>query len=355
MGGHGSSHEKSIKEMLEHIQKDGALSEIKDMWIKFDADHSGFLEKEEGRLFFSDLYDYLKENFDENVSQAKTGLNKEGTIQLWHNHFDTQPDGKISFDEFKEVLLRVLYSAGHHDITQKIVEEQCRVVIIHEDFGKAADTTAIISTLASTGIFARKISFGEFYLGNYNIKEELVIWHWTCKVGHRYKAAFSRFGNARVLAMGKTGIELLKLKEADIVSGTPAHSLGYRIDLGIPDFIFSHSERKKLLEHPFKVVDFSQIKSGEPLEIRVYDGKEKECTITATQLGEIIPQNLPRDTLEGIASIGEPHRNAWCVLRQGPYCLWAMEFGELSEIGKSFLGNICVYLLSLGPVPFNKL
>jgi len=74
---------------------------LRSIYDKADKNKSGFLENEEAKIFFGQLYDYLT---NKKYIDVGGGIDKKVVVETWMKHYDKNHDGKLEFNEFVKVL-----------------------------------------------------------------------------------------------------------------------------------------------------------------------------------------------------------------------------------------------------------
>jgi len=74
---------------------------LKSIYDKADKNKSGFLEADEAKTFFGQLYDYLT---NKKYIDVGGDIDKKVVIDTWMKHYDKNHDGKLEFNEFIKVL-----------------------------------------------------------------------------------------------------------------------------------------------------------------------------------------------------------------------------------------------------------
>lgn len=83
---------------------DNFASKAKKLWNIVDADSSGELELAEAEKFFGMIHEFLSKKNSDVLGEYCKNMSKEDCVRMWFAHFDTDGNGKISWQEFKDTL-----------------------------------------------------------------------------------------------------------------------------------------------------------------------------------------------------------------------------------------------------------
>jgi len=102
MGGTNSSEIiEELREAQLTTDEDEKDEKLKKIFAKADKNNSQFLEENEAKKFFGQLYDYLTKT---KFIDVGGGLDKKTVINTWIGYYDKNKDGKLEYSEFVKTL-----------------------------------------------------------------------------------------------------------------------------------------------------------------------------------------------------------------------------------------------------------
>eukprot|EP01123_Difflugia_compressa_P007823 TRINITY_DN217_c1_g1_i1.p1 TRINITY_DN217_c1_g1~~TRINITY_DN217_c1_g1_i1.p1 ORF type:complete len:273 (-),score=69.53 TRINITY_DN217_c1_g1_i1:65-808(-) len=100
----GAESTSIIKEMeTAQMETDPTTKDkiLKTIYDRADKNKSGFLEQDEAKKFFGQLYDYLT---NKRYIDVGGGVDRKTVLKTWMDHYDRDKNGKIDYSEFVRVL-----------------------------------------------------------------------------------------------------------------------------------------------------------------------------------------------------------------------------------------------------------
>eukprot|EP01128_Nolandella_sp_AFSM9_P004967 TRINITY_DN2347_c0_g1_i1.p1 TRINITY_DN2347_c0_g1~~TRINITY_DN2347_c0_g1_i1.p1 ORF type:complete len:962 (+),score=247.74 TRINITY_DN2347_c0_g1_i1:25-2886(+) len=210
----------SLQENIEEI----AMDNLKSLWDACDVDGSGALDSEEQMALFHAMWEYYNKK-----SKKKE---KDRTISLWSEFFDTDKDQLLSWDEFLSAVNLLRVANTEETITVAIKIQELLTPPATELFSDASDLSerelVILEILQSEAECASGLAiFEELYKGH--IEAEM---HKTKKLSKHIKElnVLSPLLRLKSVHVGITQALVAKLNEGSVEVGNIIRDAAFALE-----------------------------------------------------------------------------------------------------------------------------